>query len=56
MQANIRELEGCLYRLISWVNINNVTATVSIAKEVLADIINLEEQKYNISINKIKKM
>lgn len=56
VQANIRELEGCLYRLISWVSIHNVTATVSIAKEVLADIINLEEQKYNISINKIKKV
>lgn len=56
VQANIRELEGCLYRLISYTSIHGVTATVNIAKEVLADIINLEEQKYNISITKIKQV
>jgi len=56
VQANIRELEGCLYRLISWSSIHNVPATVKIAKEVLADIINLEEQKYSISISKIKQV
>ncbi len=56
VQANIRELEGCLYRLISYTSIHGVTATVNIAKEVLADIINLEEQKYNISITRIKQV
>ena len=56
VQANIRELEGCLYRLISYTSIHSVTATVNIAKEVLADIINLEEQKYNISITRIKQV
>ncbi|MBO4707723.1 MAG: chromosomal replication initiator protein DnaA [Elusimicrobiaceae bacterium] len=54
VQASIRNLEGCLYRLNSYASIHGVNATISIAKEVLADIINLEEQKYNISINKIK--
>ena len=56
VQANIRELEGCLYRLTSYISIHGVTATVNIAKEVLADIINLEQQKYNISISKIKQV
>lgn len=56
VQTNIRELEGCLYKLIMFMNTHNVNATVSVAKEVLADIINLEEQKFNISINKIKKV
>jgi chromosomal replication initiator protein len=54
VQANIRELEGCLYRLTSYASIHGVNATVSIAKEVLADIINTDQQKYSISINKIK--
>ena len=56
VQANIRELEGCLYRLTSYVSIHGITATVNIAKEVLADIINLEQQKYSISITKIKEV
>ena len=56
VQANIRELEGCLYKLIMFMNTHNVTATVNVAKEVLADIINLDEQKYNISVAKIKKI
>lgn len=56
VQTNIRELEGCLYKLIMFMNTHNVNATVSVAKEVLSDIINLEEQKYNISVSKIKKV
>ena len=56
VQTNIRELEGCLYKLIMFMNTHNVNATVNVAKEVLSDIINLEEQKFNISINKIKKV
>ena len=56
VQSNIRQLEGCLYRLVSYANIHSVPATVNIAKEVLVDFINLEEQKYSISISKIKKV
>lgn len=55
VQASIRELEGCLYKLVSYCSIYNTPPTINIAKEVLADIINLEQEKYSISINSIKK-
>lgn len=56
VQANIRELEGCLFRLTAYCSIHGVQASVSIAKEVLADIINSEQEKYSISISQIKKV
>ncbi len=56
VQANIRELEGCLFRLTTYCSIHSVQASVSIAKEVLADIINSEQEKYSISISQIKKI
>lgn len=56
IQGSIRELEGCLYRLTTYCNIHGVNATISIAKEVLADILTLEREKYSISINQIKKV
>ncbi len=56
VQANIRELEGCLFRLTAYCSIHGVPASVSIAKEVLADIISSEQEKYSISINQIKKV
>lgn len=56
VQASIRELEGCLFRLTTYCSIHGVTASVSIAKEVLADIISSEQEKYSISISQIKKV
>lgn len=55
VQASIRELEGCLFRLSTYCNIHNVVATIPIAREVLADIINLETKKALINVNSIKK-
>lgn len=56
IQGSIRELEGCLYRLATWCNIHGVNATIPIAKEVLADILTSEQEKYAININQIKKV
>ena len=56
VQASIRELEGCLFRLTTYCSIHGVQASVSIAKEVLADIINSEQEKYSVSISQIKKV
>ncbi|MBR1980197.1 chromosomal replication initiator protein DnaA [Candidatus Proelusimicrobium excrementi] len=56
VQGSIRELEGCLFRLTTYCNIHGVNATISIAKEVLADILTLEKEKCSISINQIKKV
>jgi chromosomal replication initiator protein len=56
VQASIRELEGCLFRLTSYCSIHGVNATVPIAREVLADIISTEQEKYAISITQIKKI
>jgi chromosomal replication initiator protein len=55
VQASIRELEGCLFRLTSYCSIHGVTATISIAKEVLSDIISLEQEKLSVNISSIKK-
>ena len=55
VQASIRELEGCLFRLTSYCSIHGITATVSTAKEVLADIINIEQERTAVNINQIKK-
>ncbi len=55
VQASIREIEGCLFRLATYCNIHNVTATIPIAKEVLIDIINIEAKKLLINVNSIKK-
>lgn len=56
VQASIRELEGCLFRLTSYCSIHGVNATVTIAREVLADIINIEQEKYSVSVAQIKKI
>lgn len=55
VQASIRELEGCLFRLVTYCNIHGVQATVPIAREVLVDILNLEIKKALINVNTIKK-
>lgn len=56
IKGSIRELEGCLYRLTTYCNIHGVNATIPIAKEVLADILISENEKYAVSINQIKKV
>lgn len=56
VQASIRELEGCLYRLNTYCSIHGVTATIPVTKEVLADIINIEQEKYSVSVAQIKKI
>ncbi|MGB2578374.1 chromosomal replication initiator protein [Elusimicrobium simillimum] len=56
VQASIRELEGCLFRLTTYCNIHGVTATIPIAREVLSDIISMEERRLLINVNSIKKV
>ena len=56
VKASIRELEGCLYRLNSYCYIQGIEPTVDIAKEVLADIITLEEEGGQINVDSIKKI
>lgn len=56
VKASIRELEGCLYRLNSYCYIQGVEPTVDIAKEVLADIVTLEEDDVAVNIDNIKKI
>ncbi|WP_424245561.1 chromosomal replication initiator protein [Elusimicrobium posterum] len=56
VQASIRELEGCLFRLTTYCNIHGVTATIPIAREVLSDILSIEEKRLLINANTIKKV
>ena len=56
IQTNIRELEGALFRLMSYCDMNGVIPTIPIAKELLADILILEEKRLAININTIKKI
>ena len=56
IQTNIRELEGAFFRLSSYCNIHNVVPTISIAKEVLSDILSQEEKRLTINVNTIKKI
>ncbi|ACC97570.1 ATPase involved in DNA replication initiation [Elusimicrobium minutum Pei191] len=56
VQASIRELEGCLFRLTTYCNIHGVTPTIPIAREVLSDIISMEEKRLLINPNSIKKV
>ena len=56
IQTNIRELEGALFRLMSYCDMQGVTPTISIAKEILADILTLEERRLAVNINTIKKV
>lgn len=55
VQASIRELEGCLFRLTTYCNIHGVVPTIPIAREVLADIISIEEKRMLINTHTIKK-
>lgn len=54
VQTNVRELQGCLFRLVHHCNVWNVTATIPVAKEILSDM--LENNTPNVNINTIKKI
>lgn len=56
IQTNIRELEGSLFRMVSYCSTHGVVPTIAIAKELLADILQLEEQKLAVNVNTIKKV
>lgn len=55
IQTNIRELEGSLFRMRAYCEMNNVTPTISIAKELLADSLTNEE-KFSVNVSTIKKI
>lgn len=56
IQTNIRELEGSLFRMVSYCSTHDVIPTIAIAKELLADILQLEEQKLAVNVGAIKKV
>lgn len=55
VQSNIRELEGSLFRLVAYCGMHGVTPTISIAKELLADIL-VTGNDLSINVNSIKKI
>lgn len=55
IQTNIRELEGSLFRLVAYCGMHGVTPTISIAKELLSDILT-NETDLSINVNSIKKI
>lgn len=55
VQTNIRELEGSLFRLVAYCGMHSVTPTISIAKELLADIL-VSDNDLSINVNTIKKI
>lgn len=56
IQTNIRELEGSLFRLVSYCSTHGVIPTIPIAKELLADILTQEEERLAVNVNAIKKI
>lgn len=56
IQTNIRELEGAFFRLSSYCSIHNIVPTIAIAKELLSDILSLEEKRLSVNVNSIKKI
>ena len=50
IRANIRELTGALNRLVSYSRIYNKTASLSEAKIILRDLLNLSENKVTIDL------
>ena len=48
LQSNVRELEGALSRLISYANFKVRAVTVGMAKEVLSDLLALQERLFTI--------
>lgn len=55
IQTNIRELEGALIKLRAYCTTHSVTPTIPIARELLADVLN-NEQESTVSVNVIKKI
>ncbi len=55
VQTNIRELEGALFRLRAYCTTHNITPTIPIAKELLADLLTSENDT-KVSVNTIKKI
>lgn len=55
IQSNVRELEGSLFRLVAYCSMHGVTPTISIAKELLSDIL-VDENHLSISVSVIKKV
>lgn len=56
IQTNIRELEGSFFSLVSFCTAHGITPTIGVAQEVLADVLQQEEQKLAINVNLIKKV
>ncbi len=56
IQTNVRELEGSLFRLVSYCSTHGVIPTIPVAKELLADILSQEEQRLAVNVNAIKKV
>lgn len=52
--SNIRELEGCLIRLLAYSSLRGVDVTLQLAKEVLKDVIS--QKKKHITIEEIQKI
>lgn len=55
IQTSVRELEGALNRLRAWCLVNGVIPTISIAKELLSDML-VDENNAFVSVNAIKKV
>jgi len=45
IQSNIRELEGCLNRVIAYANLNRTPVTVEVASAALADLLDTSRRK-----------
>lgn len=56
IQANIRQLEGALIRVVAYASLLNTEVTIDRAKEVLRDIITKKEVTQLITIEKIQKV
>ncbi|WP_428074966.1 chromosomal replication initiator protein DnaA [Candidatus Avelusimicrobium luingense] len=55
IQTSVRELEGSLFRLMSYCGLNGVTPSIPIAKELLSDMLVVGKDK-SINVNAIKKI
>ncbi len=55
IQTNVRELEGSLFRLVAYCSMHSVVPTISIAKELLSDIL-VSTQDKSVNVNVIKKI
>jgi len=56
IKTNIRELEGSLIRIFAFSNLTGTPLTVDVAKEILNDILRVEEQKKPITIERIQEI